>query len=61
MSVKDKGERCAKCGRKKPPFGYLIQCHGCKRYYCKRCTSGFTSLGKGQKMIDSCPECIETL
>ena len=52
-------ERCAKCGRKKPLFGYLIQCRGCKRYYCKQCASGFTALNKSQKLVDSCPECRE--
>ena len=52
-------EKCVKCGKKKPLFGYLVQCHWCKRYYCKQCTSGFTTLGKSQKIIDSCPECRE--
>lgn len=61
MHAEGQEERCAKCGKKKPLFGYLLQCINCKRYFCKQCTSGFTSLDKSQKMIDSCPECREKI
>jgi hypothetical protein len=61
MTVKGQEEKCVKCGRKKPFFGYLIQCVSCKRWYCKQCASNFTKLDKSQKLIDSCPECREKI
>jgi len=61
MHAESQEERCAKCGKKKPLFGYLIQCIGCKRYYCKRCAGGFKALNKHQQLVDSCPECREKI
>ena len=50
-------EVCAKCGKKKPRFGYLIQCVWCKIFYCKECANDFTKLKRHQKHIDICPKC----
>ena len=50
-------EVCTKCGKKKPRFGYLIQCVWCKIFYCKECANAFTKLKRHQKHIDSCPKC----
>ena len=51
-------QKCLNCGRKKPMFGYLIECVNCKSLYCKQCAEKFAGvIMQNQRNVALCPKC----